>query len=59
MIDSKRISVAKVKRRCAAISLPRSQVSDRYSCFGRRRAFLISALTTVSVSLPATFTSIR
>ena len=50
------MSVAKVKRLWAAISLPRSHVSDLKSSCGNLRAFLIKALITVSVSLPATFT---
>lgn len=40
------------------ISLPRSQVNDLYNSRGDLRAFLMSALTTVSVFLPTTLTSI-
>src|SRR6478609_6238878 len=53
------MSVASVKRRWSAISLPRSQVSDRYSSWGSFCACLIRALTTVSVSFLATFASIH
>ena len=52
------MSVAKVNRRWAASSLPRSQVMDLYSSVGSFFACLMSADTTVRVSLFATFANI-
>src|ERR1700692_605422 len=50
--------VAIEKRRWSVSSLPRSQVRDLYSSFGSFFACLMSALTTVWVSLPATLANI-
>src|ERR1700722_17188441 len=50
--------VANVNRRWAVSSLPRSQVRDLCSFFGSFFACLMSAVTTVRVSLPATLANI-
>jgi hypothetical protein len=48
----------KVNRRWSVSSLPRSQVRDLYSSFGSLLACLMSAETTVCVSLLVTFANI-
>lgn len=49
--------VSTVKRLCWANPIPRSQVNDRRKVEGRRRTCLLSAVTTLTVSFPGTFTS--
>lgn len=45
-------------RLCWAHSIPRSQVIDRRKAEGSCRTGLLSAVTTLAVSFPGTFTSI-
>jgi hypothetical protein len=53
------MSVASVRRRCAASSLPPSQVSERRSYIGNRRILTASACATVSALRSGTLTISR